>query len=260
MRRHIGFPALLALGASLARRGPLAAISLGICALTVFVACIVAVAYATRGGSAPAYAVPIVTSSAVAWGGGILLAFSASASALRRDRVEGVRELFVTRTTSLRGYIVARVGGLAALLVLVVAGGTALTGTLAVLASLKAEGLPRTMQASAAAIAYAVGFAVVVAPVAFAALGARTRMTGYLFLLAVLLLPEAITSALEGRLPTELLEVLTIPSALASLRAAIAPGTSDVLRLLRATIALVAFGAAALVWIRRDLARLEHEA
>lgn len=257
--RRIGLPALLALGVSLARRGVLSSISLIVCALTILLASIVAIAFGARGGDAPAYAVPIVTSSAVAWGGGILLAFSASASALRRDRTEGVHALFLARTTSTRGYILARVGGLAALLALVVAGGTGLTGMFAVFASIRLDAIPRTAQASAAAVAYGLAFACVVAPVAFAALGARARVSGYLFLLFILLAPELVTSMLDKSLPAELLEVCAIPSALAALRASIAPGTVDLLRFVRAVVALAIFSGIALVWIRRDLSRLERE-
>jgi hypothetical protein len=259
MRRRISTVSLLGLGATLARRGPLPAISLAICGLTAFVACGVAVALAGRGEGAPAYAVPIVASSALAWGGGFLLAFSAAASGLRRDRVEGIRDLFVARTTSVHGYLLARVGGLAALLAIVVAGGTALTGALAVFASLKVGAVPRTMQASLAAIAYGIAFALVVAPIAFAALGARSRVGGYFYLLLILVLPEVLGSLLSKTLPTEVLEVLSIPSALAALRASIAPGTTDAFRLLRAIVALGVFDAIAYLWLRRDLARLEGE-
>lgn len=260
-RRHVRFAALLGIGAALARRGVLAAIALGICALTALLACVVAGVLAARGGEAPGYAVPIVTSSALAWGGGFLLAFAGAASALRRDRSEGIRALFDARVTGAArsGYLIARVGGLAALLVLVVGGGTAVTGLIAMLGAVSAHAIPRTAQSAAAAVAYGVAFGVVVAPVAVAALGARARASGYLFLIAVLLAPEVLASMFEHVLPAELLEVCAIPSALAALRASIAPGTADVLRLVRSLLALAAFAGAAVLWIRRDLARMERE-
>jgi hypothetical protein len=237
----------------------MAVISIVISAATVLVAGFMAISFAARGEGAPAHDVPLVASSALAWGGGFLLAFSSAASALRRDRVEGVRDLFVTRTTSLRGYLLARVGGLAALLAFVVAGGTALTGMLAILASMKVGALPLTAQASAAAVAYGFAFSFVVAPVAFAALGARTRIGGYFYLLLILVLPELLTSALDKSLPSELLEVCAIPSALAALRASLAPGTTDLFRFLRASIALFVFISAAMLWIRREIVRMERE-
>lgn len=257
--RKIGLPALLGLGATLARRGPMAIVSLAICVLTVLVGCGAAVSFASRGEGAPTHDVPLVASSALAWGGGFLLAFSAAASALRRDRLEGVRDLFVTRTTSLRGYLLARVGGLAALLALVVAGGTALTGMLAILASVKAGALGLTLQASAAAVVYGFAFSFVVAPIAFAALGARTRIGGYFYLILILVLPEMLTSALGRALPSELLEVCAIPSALAALRASLAPGTTDAFRFLRAVVALFVFASGGMLWIRRELSRMEEE-
>lgn len=259
VQRRIRLPALLGLGAALARRGPMAIVSLAICALTIVVACTVAISFAGRGEGAPAHDVPIIASSALAWGGGFLLAFSAAASALQRDRAEGVRALFVTRTTSLRGYLLARVGGLAALLALVVAGGTALTGMSTILASLKLGALPIAMQASAAAVAYGFAFSFVVAPVAFAALGARTRIGGYFYLLIILVLPEALTTLLGRSLPSEFLEVCAIPSALAALRSSLAPGTTDFFRFVRAVIALFLFISASMLWIRRELARMERE-
>lgn len=237
----------------------MAFVSLAVCAVTVLVGGIVAVSFASRGEGAPAHDVPLVASSALAWGGGFLLAFSSAASALRRDRVEGVRELFVTRTTSLRGYLLARVGGLAALLALVVAGGSAVTGMLAILASVKIGMLPLTAQASAAAVAYGVAFSFVLAPVAFAALGARTRIGGYFYLLLILVLPEVLTNALGRSLPSEVLEVCAIPSALAALRASIAPGTTDLFRFFRAAVALALFASAAMLWIRREIVRMERE-
>jgi hypothetical protein len=237
----------------------MAVISIVISAATILVAGIIAISFASRGEGAPAHDVPLVASSALAWGGGFLLAFSSAASALRRDRVEGVRHLFVTRTTSLRGYLLARVGGLAALLAFVVAGGTALTGMLAILASMKVGALPLTAQASAAAVAYGFAFSFVVAPVAFATLGARTRIGGYFYLLLILVLPEILTSALDKSLPSELLEVCAIPSALAALRASLAPGTTDLFRFLRASVALFVFISAAMLWIRREIVRMERE-
>ena len=237
----------------------MAIVSLVVCGMTILVAGIIAISFAGRGEGAPAHDVPIVASSALAWGGGFLLAFSAAASALRRDRTEGVRELFVSRTTSLRGYLLARVGGLAALLALVVAGGTALTGMLAILASTKIGVLSLTVQASAAAVAYGFAFSFVVSPLAFAALGARTRIGGYFYLLLVLVLPEIVTNALGKSLPPEVLEVCAIPSALAALRASIAPGTTDLFRFFRAVVALFVFASGAMLWIRREMGRMERE-
>jgi hypothetical protein len=64
---------------------------------------------------------------------------------------------------------------------------------------------------------------------------------------------------LENTAPSEVLEVCAIPSALAALRASIAPGTVDAMRFLRAVVALGAFAGVALMWVRRDVIRLERE-
>jgi uncharacterized membrane protein len=124
---------------------------------------------------------------------------------------------------------------------------------------MKVGALPLTAQASAAAVAYGFAFSFVVAPVAFATLGARTRIGGYFYLLLILVLPEILTSALDKSLPSELLEVCAIPSALAALRASLAPGTTDLFRFLRASVALFVFISAAMLWIRREIVRMERE-
>jgi hypothetical protein len=249
---------LLALGASLARRGLLARFAIGIGISTVLFACAIAVAIARRGGDAPVHTVPLVTSSALAWGAGFLLAFSSAAHALRRDRTEGVQHLLVARTTSLRAYIIARIGGLAAVIAIVVAGGTLLTGVVAIAASVKSGGIPRTLQATGASFVFAIAFAAVVAPLAFAALGARSRVGGYFFLLFVIVLPELFAGLLNGLLPESLLEVLAIPSALSALRSALAPGSFDALRTMRALVAIALWILFASFLVRRTVAMLDR--
>jgi hypothetical protein len=229
---------LLALGASLARRGILARLAIGIGISTIIFACAIAIALGRRAGEAPVHTVPLVTSSALAWGAGFLLAFSSAAHALRRDRTEGVQHLLVARTTSLRAYVIARIGGLAAVMAVLVAGGTLLTGLVAIAASTRTGGIPRALQATGAAFVFALAFSAVVAPIAFAALGARSRMGGYFFLLFVIVLPELFAGLLTGWLPDSLLEVIAIPSALAALRSALSPGSFEGLRAMRALVAI----------------------
>lgn len=249
---------LLALGASLARRGLLARFAIGIGISTVLLACAVAIAIARRGGEAPVHTVPLLTSSALAWGAGFLLAFSSAAHALRRDRTEGVQHLLVARTTSLRAYVIARIGGLAAVIAIVVAGGTLLTGLVAIAASVKAGGIPRTLQATGASFVFSLAFAAVVAPIAFAALGARSRVGGYFFLLFIVVLPELFTGLLSGLLPESLLEVLAIPSALAALRSALSPGSFDALRTMRALVAIALWIMIGSYLVKRTVASLNR--
>lgn len=249
---------LLALGASLARRGILARFAIGIGISTIIFACAIAIAVGRRGGEAPIHTVPLVTSSALAWGAGFLLAFSSAAHALRRDRAEGVQHLLVARTTSLRAYVIARIGGLAAVLAALCAGGTLLTGLVAVAASTRAGGVPRTLQATAAAFVFSLAFAAVVAPISFAALGARSRVGGYFFLLFIVVVPELFAALLSGVLPDSLLEVIAIPSALAALRSALAPGSFDVLRTMRALVAIALWIMFASFLVRRTVAMLDR--
>lgn len=249
---------LLALGASLARRGVLATIAIGIGVLTALVACIVAVGVARRGGDAPVHTVPIVASSALAWGAGFLLAFGSAAHALRRDRAEGVQHLLVARTTSLRAYVVARIGGLAAVLVAIVAGGTLVTGLVAAVASARVAGVPRTLQATLAAVVFSLAFSLVLAPIAFAALGARSRAGGYFFMLLVIVLPELFAGMLGKVLPESITEVIAIPSALATLRSALAPGSADGWRMLRALVSLGLWVLFASWLVRRTVVGLDR--
>ncbi|HEY8077508.1 MAG TPA: hypothetical protein VIF62_25455 [Labilithrix sp.] len=250
---------LLALGLHLARRGILAGAAMAISAATVLFVIVVAIVLGRRGPHAPVHDVPLLASSALAWGGGVLHAFATSAHALRNDRKDGVRDLLFTRTTSLRGYLVARVGGLAAMLALVVGGGTLLCGIVSALAAARLGAVPKTMQATFAALVFAVAFAAVLAPVAFAALGARSRVGGYFFLAGVIVLPELVATSLANVLPESVTEVLAIPSALAALRGALAPGGFDPLRAIRALVALAAFAGIAFFLVRRDAVRVAEE-
>ncbi len=249
---------LVAFGASLARRGIMVFIAMVVSAITAVVLALIAVILGMRGGDAPVHDIPLLASSAIAWGGGFLQAFAVAAHALRNDRTEGIRHLFVTRTTSLHGYILARVGGLAAVLGIVVAGGTLLTGLVAILAATRVHAVPKTMHATFAAFVFAIAFAAVVAPVAFAALGARNRFGGYLFLLAIVVFPEIVANALSGVLPPEVTEVLAIPSALGALRSSLSPGSVNGFRLVRSVVALAIAAALALAWVRRDAKAIER--
>lgn len=249
---------LLALGMTLARRGILPVASIVICIITALGLSVVAVMLASRGPRAPAHDVPLLASSALAWGGGFLLAFSAAAHALRRDRTDGIRGLFVTRTTSLRGYLLGRVGGLAVLIALLVAAGTLICGLAATAAASRAASVLRILQATGAGIVFAIAFGAVVAPVAFAALGARSRIGGYVFLICVVTLPELLVLGLGSALPESIADVLSIPSALNALRSSLAPGTEDLYRAARAIVALTLVVGLATMFVRRDAILVEQ--
>jgi hypothetical protein len=251
-RRPLGVGTLLVLGMSLARRGIMPVAAIVICVATAIVGALFTMLLASRGHGAPAHDVPLLASSGLAWGGGFLLAFAAAAHALRRDRADGVRELFVSRTTGLAGYLLARVGGLGLLIALCVAGGTLFCGVVGVASAARFASVARMLHATLAGVVFSLAFSAVVAPVAFAALGARSRIGGYLFLIAVVTLPEVIVSLMGSALPESLSDVLSIPSALSALRSAVAPGTVDLARAARASVALSLVVALAMLLVRRD--------
>ena len=233
------FRPLLALGAELARRGVLAKIAVAVAALTTIAASIVAVVLGRRGGTAPIHLIPAVAASALAWGAGFLLAFGSAAHALRRDREDGIQHLLVARTASLRAYVAARVLGLALVLAGVVGGGTLVTGVIAAASTRSFAAALRTAHTTVASLVFALAFALVLAPIALAALGARSRAGGYLFMLAVVVLPEVVAGILAQVLPSSVVELVAVPSALVALRTSLSPGATD---LARAAEALVALG------------------
>jgi hypothetical protein len=251
-RRPARFSSLLALGMNLARRGILPVASIAICVSTTLALALLTWVLARRGPDAPAYDVPLVASGALAWGGGFLLAFASAAHALRRDRADGIRDLLMARTTTLRGYLFARIGGLAMLIAICVAGGTLFCGLVGAAGAARAASLPRMLQATGAGVVFSIAFSTIVAPVAFAALGARSRLGGYLFLIGVVMVPELIVGMLGSLVPESIADVLSIPSALAALRTSLAPGTVDLARTMRAAVALALFVGVAVFLVRRD--------
>lgn len=259
IRRGHRVVSLLVLGAALARRGPLAILSMGVSVLTTLVLCAITFALARREGDPPVHGILLLTSSALAWGGGFLHAVAISAGTLRRDRVEGIRHLFVTRTSSVRGYLLARVGGLGIMLAVLVGGGTLFVSAVSLVGATRLQVVVRTMHSTFSAVVYAVAFAAVIAPVAFAALGKRTRISGYFVLLLVLVVPEVLANALTGPLPGEVTELCAIPSALAALRSSIAPGTVDPFRFLRALVAVGLIAGIAMVFVHRSVIVVESE-
>ena len=112
--------------------------------------------------------------------------------------------------------------------------------------------VPRMLQATGAGVVFSLAFSAVVAPIAFAALGARSRIGGYLFLIAVVTLPEVVVGLMGSALPETVADVLSIPSALAALRTSLAPGTVDLWRAMRAIVALTFVVAFAMALVRRD--------
>jgi hypothetical protein len=225
-------PATLALGVSLAARGGLAKVSIGLAAVVGIAA--VGMALAARGSQAAR--VPATASLVIAWSAGVMLAFGASLRAIPRDREEGVVTLLRARGVSATAYVQGRIAGLVVVLALAV-GGATLAACVAATAVAHPPGA--VLRASAAAMVYALAFSITLGPVAMAALGARTRAGGYLTLLAVLILPETIEGYTARILPRGWHELTSIPAALEAVRGAVlSPHPS--LAAARAALGLVA--------------------
>ena len=250
-------PALWALSVKLARRGPLATLAIGISVVISFGGVVLAFVLARRG-TAALEEVPTFVGSVLAWAGGVMLAFAASAHALRRDRDDGIRALIRARGGSLHSYLLGRVGGLVVVVGAVVVGGTLVT-SIASTALASRAGIAAVAQASAAALLYAGAFSLTLGPVALAALGARSRAGGYLWLLGIVLVPELFEGWTSRILPAAWSDLGSIPSALAALRGALMPPGIDLAKVARAAVVIAVVIATALVIVRRQLGRLDAE-
>lgn len=245
--------ALVGLGAWLASRGGLAVTGLVVTGLVGLGATIAALV------SSPSRAafLPDLASAAIAWGGGVMLAFGASLRALRLDREQGVLALAQARGASLPDYVRGRVLGLVGVLAVAVGGSTAVACLGAIAA---AHGGRAILQSSAGAVAYALVFAAILGPVALAALGARTRTGGYLSLLAVLVVPELLAGFTERLLPRGWRELTSIPEALAAVRAGVAHPVLEGAHAARGLAGLVAVAAVALLVVAARVRGTEGQA
>jgi len=244
--------ALVGLGAWLAARGGLAVAGLVVTGLVGLGATIAALM------SSPSRAafLPDLASTAIAWAGGVMLAFGASLRALRLDREQGVASLVRARGASLRDYVVGRVLGLVAVLAAAIGGATSAACLGAIVAAHGGRGI---VQSSAGAVAYALVFAATMGPVAIAALGARTRAGGYLSLLAVLVVPELLAGFTERLLPRGWRELTSIPEALAAVRSGVSHPALDGAHAARGLAGLVAVVAVALLVVAARARASESE-
>jgi hypothetical protein len=195
-------------------------------------------ALARDDAQAPLSVVPAVGAGALAWGAGVCHACAGAAHALRRAHEHGIRALLASRGASPDRYVWGRVGGLALLLAIVVGGGTLAIGAVSIF-SARGTGLALdAAQGTLASLVYALAFALVLAPVSMAALGARSRMGGYAWLLALIFLPEMLEGVTAKLVPRTWGDVVSIPGALASLRGSLMPAHVDPMRLARSLIVL----------------------
>jgi hypothetical protein len=250
---------LLALGWALALEGTMAKLSLAVAGLIVLGGVVTAIVIA-RGDHPEALAdVPLVASSALAWGAGTLLAFAASAHAFRRDRERGIRALVSARARSDSEYLAARVIGLARVVAAVTVVGTLVSGFAATLAARGSAVAVHVLGSTVAAVTFSVAFAAVIAPVGFATLGARSRVGGYLALVTVLVVPELLEGPLTRIMPEGWGELASIPGVLLALRSSLGQTTFDPLRLMRAAALIALIVLVAMVVVRGQLARFDRE-
>lgn len=233
-------PAPLALGAWLAARGTLARVAVAIVGLEALAAIVFAVAVGARRATE----VPTASAVAIAWGGGVMLAFGAALRAVRSDHEEGVTALVRARGVAAGSYVRGRVGGLVLLLAFALGGATIVADVAALAAG---GGGWRVVTSGAAALVYVLAFAATVGPVAMAALGARSRAGGYVTLLAVLALPELLAQWTEDLLPRGWTELTSIPAALAAVRVGVAHPLAAGAHAARAAVGLAAVVALSLL-------------
>ena len=227
-------------------------------------ACLLLVAVGTVAGVAAAFvgrgrlwagAVPAIGSAAIAWSAGVMFAFTAALKVVHRDRNEGVLALLHARGVGPGGYVVARAGGLVAVLAGAMGAGVACIGA----ASTMMSGDPlSTARASFGALAYALAFAATLGPVAMATVGGRSRGLGYLALLSVLALPEALAPWTSDLLPPGWRELTSIPAALDAVRHGVARA-GFFAPAARAVVGLGVTIAASLLVVRTRAARVSSE-
>ncbi len=247
------------LGRALARSGVMAKLALAVAALTVLGVTALAFRLARSHGDA-LEEVPKLASTWLAWGAGTLLLLGASMRAFPLDREHGIRALVRARGCEDARYLWTRVGGLATTLAVVVAGGTAFTGLVAMLLGHGAQSAARTLQASGAALVYGLAFAHVLAPVGMATLAARSRAGGYALLALVLIAPELLRGWLTTILPEGWGALASIPGALLGLRTSLSPGQLDGWLFARSFAILALVAALALLALRVELTALDRSA
>jgi hypothetical protein len=219
----------------------------------------VAVALVRHGSAATLVPLTAATSSALAWGAGVPVAFAASLHAFRQDRARGIRALLHARGARARDYTYGRVLGLALLLFAVVGGGTLVTGGVSLLAAATVGASGQALRALAGSLVFALAFALVMSALSLASIGGRSRGGGYLGLLVLLVVPELIERWTSALVPDEWGDLLSVPSALAALRASLTSPELDAATFARAACVVLAFAALCFALVRTEIARIDAD-
>ena len=248
--------AAVALGAARAREGILVKVSLFLALFMIVGALPLAALSARHADPETLGRIPVAAAAAIAWAAGVLVAFSASARALVRDRTDGVVDLLASRGMSPLDYVLGRSLGLS-LVLFVVSGSGALAAAIgeAIAAPRGALGV---VQGLGAGLVFASMFALAVAPLSLAALGARSRSGGYFALLLILGLPELFVKYTDALLPEGWGDLIAVPSALAALASGLSPGTLDPWQVARAFVVLSVVAVVSLVVTRAQMARAKE--
>ncbi len=249
--------ASIALGGALAARGILVKLAMALGGFVTLVA--VAVALVRHGSAATLVPLTAATWSALAWGAGVPVAFSASLHAFRQDRARGIRALLHARGARARDYTYGRVLGLALLLFAVVGGGTLVTGGVSLLAAATVGASGQALRALVGSLVFALAFALVMSALSLASIGGRSRGGGYLGLLVLLVVPELIERWTSALVPDEWGGLLSVPSALAALRASLTSPELDAATFVRAACVVLAFAALCFALVRTEIARIDAD-
>jgi hypothetical protein len=250
--------ALRLLRSAMARavEGVMPKVSIVVAILTTLGALVFALGAHGAHGEAASRVAPFAA-GLLAWGGGVLLCFASSIRAFDRDRDDGWDLLLARHGVRISSYLVARISGLAVVTGLLVAPGTFVVALGELLAARDAPSAHAALAGMFAGVVYAVAFSAVVAPIALAALGARNRASGYLFLLGVLVVPALVSEWTGQFFPDDWSELVSVPGALDALRDA-ALGAEGA-RALRAIVVLASVFVIASLWARSQL-RLHRSA
>jgi hypothetical protein len=205
-----------------------------------------AAALLRRNGGHSVALVPTIASECIAWSAGVMIAFGAGQRAFHEDQEHAILALVRARCASLGAYVQGRVAGLIVLLEATVGGAT----LVAALAAMSAGGITGVVvRASAASLVYAIAFAAIIGPVAMASLAVRTRVGGYVVLVAVLIVPELLSPWTSTLLPGDWPELTSIPAALHAVRACASSPLGCGARAARALAVLAAVFAVSVVVI-----------
>lgn len=256
MRSPVGRrPRALALGVWLATRGPLATLGYVLAGVGAAASIVAALSFARHGGHGAA-GLPTVVSEAIAWSAGVTVAFGAALRAIEQDRRQGIFGLLRSRGGEVRTYVTSRVGGLVIALCLVMGSPTLVAG---LAATAVGHPLGPAVRSSVAALAYSLVFSATLGPVCMAALGARTRVGGYLALLLVLVVPEILSPWTSGVLPRGWHELTSITAALDAVRAGAAHPVQKGMQAVRALAGLAAVVSVSVFVVGMRASRVQAE-